>query len=141
MCLSWFQVWMFPISGLFCVFLISLLPSSIVCDRRPDRNCNLCVFPKNRFVSSISSVFCFRCVVPCGSLLRSRATPDCSWSSPASPATRTTCFCYSVGPRANFAAFVEWTMARNGSLFSSCSQENLASSTPDPVPSPCEAHA
>ncbi len=40
------------------------------------------------------------------------------------------------GPRANFAAFVEWTLARNGSPFPACSQENLASATPNPVPSP-----
>ncbi len=40
------------------------------------------------------------------------------------------------GPRANFAAFVEWTLARNGSPFPICSQENLSSSTLDPVPSP-----
>ncbi len=40
------------------------------------------------------------------------------------------------GPRANFTTFVEWTLARNGSPFPACSQENLASATPDPVPSP-----
>uniref|UniRef100_A0A671M6G2 Voltage-dependent L-type calcium channel subunit beta-4 n=1 Tax=Sinocyclocheilus anshuiensis TaxID=1608454 RepID=A0A671M6G2_9TELE len=36
------------------------------------------------------------------------------------------------GPRAEFAAFVEWTLARNGSPSPACSHENLASSTPDP---------
>ncbi len=40
------------------------------------------------------------------------------------------------GPQANFATFVEWTLVRNGSLFPACSQENIASSTSDPVPSP-----
>ncbi len=40
------------------------------------------------------------------------------------------------GPRVNFAAFLEWTLARNRSLFPTCFQENLASSTPYPVPSP-----
>ncbi|KAL0183807.1 hypothetical protein M9458_019503, partial [Cirrhinus mrigala] len=40
------------------------------------------------------------------------------------------------GPRTNFAAFVEWTLARNGSPFPTCAQENLTSFTPDPVHSP-----
>ncbi len=40
------------------------------------------------------------------------------------------------GPRVNFAAFLEWTLARNRSPFPTCFQENLASSTPYPVPSP-----
>ncbi|XP_058614728.1 uncharacterized protein LOC131529176 [Onychostoma macrolepis] len=40
------------------------------------------------------------------------------------------------GLRANFTAFVEWTLVRNRSLFPACSQENLASATLDPVPSP-----
>ncbi len=31
---------------------------------------------------------------------------------------------------------MEWTLARNGSPFLTCYQENLDSSTPDPVPSP-----
>ncbi|KAL0158677.1 hypothetical protein M9458_046753, partial [Cirrhinus mrigala] len=39
------------------------------------------------------------------------------------------------GPRADFAAFVEWTLARNRSSFSACSMDNLASATPDPEPS------
>ncbi|KAI2663820.1 Streptococcal surface protein A [Labeo rohita] len=38
------------------------------------------------------------------------------------------------GPRADFASFVEWTLARNRSSFSACSLENLASVTPDPDP-------
>ncbi len=44
------------------------------------------------------------------------------------------------GPWANIAAFVEWTLARNGYPFSTCSQEHLASATPDPVPSPPSPH-
>ncbi|KAL0198880.1 hypothetical protein M9458_007420, partial [Cirrhinus mrigala] len=39
------------------------------------------------------------------------------------------------GPRADFAAFVEWTLARNKPSFPACSMENLASATPDPEPS------
>ncbi|KAI2644846.1 Unconventional myosin-XV [Labeo rohita] len=39
------------------------------------------------------------------------------------------------GPRADFAAFVEWTLARNKPSFSTCSVENLASATPEPEPS------
>ncbi|KAI2647495.1 Retrotransposon-derived protein PEG10 [Labeo rohita] len=38
------------------------------------------------------------------------------------------------GPRADFAAFVEWTLARNKPSFPACSLENLASATPDPEP-------
>ncbi|KAI2664270.1 Major cell-surface adhesin PAc [Labeo rohita] len=38
------------------------------------------------------------------------------------------------GPRADFASFVEWTLARNRSSFPACSLENLASVTPDPDP-------
>ncbi|KAL0201260.1 hypothetical protein M9458_004447, partial [Cirrhinus mrigala] len=46
------------------------------------------------------------------------------------------------GPRADFAAFVEWTLARNKLSFSVCSMENLASATPDPEPSlPASRHA
>ncbi|KAI2656954.1 Protein translocase subunit SecA [Labeo rohita] len=46
------------------------------------------------------------------------------------------------GPRADFAAFVEWTLARNKPSFSACSMENLASATPDPEPSqPPPRHA
>ncbi|KAL1276323.1 hypothetical protein QQF64_035946 [Cirrhinus molitorella] len=40
------------------------------------------------------------------------------------------------GPRADFATFVEWTLARNGSSFTIRPEENLASATPDPEPSP-----
>ncbi|KAL0161715.1 hypothetical protein M9458_045440, partial [Cirrhinus mrigala] len=46
------------------------------------------------------------------------------------------------GPRADFAAFVEWTLARNKPSFPACSLENLASATPDPEPSqPPPRHA
>ncbi|KAL0153012.1 hypothetical protein M9458_051682, partial [Cirrhinus mrigala] len=46
------------------------------------------------------------------------------------------------GPRADFAAFVEWTLARNKPSFPACSMENLASATPDPEPSqPPPRHA
>ncbi|KTG36775.1 hypothetical protein cypCar_00026301, partial [Cyprinus carpio] len=40
------------------------------------------------------------------------------------------------GPRAEFAAFVEWTLVRNGSPFPTCSQGLSASATPGPEPSP-----
>ncbi len=40
------------------------------------------------------------------------------------------------GPREDFAAFVEWTLVRNGSPLTVCPEDNLARSTPDPVPSP-----
>ncbi|XP_052423225.1 uncharacterized protein LOC127966349 [Carassius gibelio] len=36
------------------------------------------------------------------------------------------------GPREDFAAFVEWTLARNGSPLTVCPIEDLASPTPDP---------
>ncbi|KAI2644845.1 Accumulation-associated protein [Labeo rohita] len=46
------------------------------------------------------------------------------------------------GPRADFAAFVEWTLARNKPSFPACSLESLASATPDPEPSqPPPRHA
>ncbi|KAI2665753.1 IgA FC receptor [Labeo rohita] len=46
------------------------------------------------------------------------------------------------GPRADFAAFVEWTLARNRSSFPACSMKNLAGATPDPEPSqPPPRHA
>ncbi|KAI2647234.1 Opioid growth factor receptor [Labeo rohita] len=46
------------------------------------------------------------------------------------------------GPRADFAAFVEWTLARNRSSFPACSMKNLAGATPDPEPSqPSPRHA
>ncbi|KAI2667079.1 Mitochondrial inner membrane protein OXA1L [Labeo rohita] len=46
------------------------------------------------------------------------------------------------GPRADFAAFVEWTLARNKPSFPACSLENLASATLDPEPSqPPPRHA
>ncbi|KAI2646012.1 Obscurin [Labeo rohita] len=46
------------------------------------------------------------------------------------------------GPRADFAAFVEWTLARNKPSFTACSLENFASATPDPEPSqPPPRHA
>ncbi len=40
------------------------------------------------------------------------------------------------GPRAEFAAFVEWTLARNGSPLTLSQEDDLARSTPDPEPSP-----
>ncbi len=40
------------------------------------------------------------------------------------------------GPRANFTAFVEWTLARHGSPFTVCPEGDLASATQDPVPNP-----
>ncbi len=40
------------------------------------------------------------------------------------------------GPREDFAAFVEWTLARNGSPLTICAMDDLARSTPDPKPSP-----
>ncbi|KTF77122.1 hypothetical protein cypCar_00048050, partial [Cyprinus carpio] len=44
------------------------------------------------------------------------------------------------GPRANFASFVEWKLARNGSPFPTCSQGLIASATPNPEPSPPSLH-
>ncbi|KAI2668055.1 Opioid growth factor receptor [Labeo rohita] len=45
-------------------------------------------------------------------------------------------------PRADFATFVEWTLARNKPSSPACSLENLASATPDPEPSqPPPRHA
>ncbi|KAL1276737.1 hypothetical protein QQF64_036360 [Cirrhinus molitorella] len=40
------------------------------------------------------------------------------------------------GPRADFAAYVEWTLERNGSSLTIRPEENCASATPDPEPSP-----
>ncbi len=40
------------------------------------------------------------------------------------------------GLREDFAAFVEWTLPRNGSPFTICPMEDFARSTPDPEPSP-----
>ncbi len=40
------------------------------------------------------------------------------------------------GPREDFAAFMEWTLARNGSPFTVSAVDDLARSTPDPEPSP-----
>ncbi|KAL0161536.1 hypothetical protein M9458_045261 [Cirrhinus mrigala] len=46
------------------------------------------------------------------------------------------------GPRADFDAFVEWTLARNRSSFPACSMKNLAGATPGPEPSqPPPKHA
>ncbi len=40
------------------------------------------------------------------------------------------------GPREDFTAFVEWTLARNGSPLTVSPEDDLARSTPDPEPSP-----
>ncbi len=40
------------------------------------------------------------------------------------------------GPREDFVAFVEWTLARNRSPLTICPVDDLARSTPDPEPSP-----
>ncbi len=40
------------------------------------------------------------------------------------------------GPREDFAAFVESILARNGSKLIICPEGDLASSTPNPEPSP-----
>ncbi|KAL1258304.1 hypothetical protein QQF64_011548 [Cirrhinus molitorella] len=40
------------------------------------------------------------------------------------------------GPRVDFAAYVEWTLARNGSSLTIRPEENRASATPDQEPSP-----
>ncbi|KAI2662363.1 Plasmalemma vesicle-associated protein [Labeo rohita] len=40
------------------------------------------------------------------------------------------------GPRKDFATFLEWTLAKHGSPFTVIAEEDLASATPDPVPSP-----
>ncbi len=44
------------------------------------------------------------------------------------------------GPREDFAAFVEWTLARNGSPLTVSQEDDLARSTPDPEPSPPSPH-
>ncbi len=44
------------------------------------------------------------------------------------------------GPREDFAAFVEWTLARNGSPLTVSPEDDLARSTPDPEPSPPSPH-
>ncbi len=123
---------------LVCEFLVSSF-------RVPDQNSYLRVFPPIMFPfffpQFFVSVVCF-----C-----SRATPDSFWSSQTSPPNRMTRSVRSMMPVWTSRAerrhpsmalvrisppFVEWTLARNGSLFPACSQENFASSTPDPVPSP-----
>ncbi len=40
------------------------------------------------------------------------------------------------GPREDFAAYVEWTLVRNGSPLTVSHEDDLARSTPDPEPSP-----
>ncbi len=40
------------------------------------------------------------------------------------------------GPREDFAAFVEWTLVRNGSPLTVSQEDDLTRSTPDPEPSP-----
>ncbi len=40
------------------------------------------------------------------------------------------------GPREDFAAFVEWTLTRNGSPLTVSQEDDLARATPDPEPSP-----
>ncbi len=40
------------------------------------------------------------------------------------------------GPRKDFAAFIEWTLARNGLPLTVSQEDDLARSTPDPEPSP-----
>ncbi len=40
------------------------------------------------------------------------------------------------GPREDFAAFVEWTLARNGSPLTISPGDDLVRSTPEPEPSP-----
>ncbi len=40
------------------------------------------------------------------------------------------------GPREDFAAFLDWILARNGSPLTICPEEDLASSTPDSEPCP-----
>ncbi len=44
------------------------------------------------------------------------------------------------GPQEDFAAFMEWTLVRNGSPLTVCPEDDLARSTPDPVHSPPSPH-
>ncbi len=64
--------------------------------------------------------------------------PDDALCSFYDASLNTTCRALSSedGPRAEFAAFVEWTLARNGSPLTVSQGDDLARSTPDPMPSP-----
>ncbi len=127
-----FPIWIIKDSFhefLISSFLASLLP--VRRDRRTDRNRYLRVCTL-RFVSRFSLSVFLSVVSPWIPSFAQNTSSSC-WSRgrdhSRAPLSED-------GPRANFAAFVEWTLARNGSPFPTCSQENLASATPDPVPSP-----
>ncbi len=64
--------------------------------------------------------------------------PDGTLCSFYNASLNTTCRALSSedGPRGDFAAYVEWTLARNGSPLTVCPEDDLARSTPDPEPSP-----
>ncbi len=66
------------------------------------------------------------------------ATLDGTLCSFYNASLNTTCRALSSedGPRGEFAAYVEWTLARNGSPLTVCPEDDLARSTPDPEPSP-----
>ncbi len=57
------------------------------------------------------------------------------WLGPAA-GMQTSTLLSEDGPQEDFAAVVEWTLPRNGSPLTICLMDDLARSTPDPVPSP-----
>ncbi len=66
------------------------------------------------------------------------ATPDGTLCSFYNASLNTTCRALSSedGPRGIVAAYVEWTLARNGSPLTVCPEDDLARSTPDPGAQP-----
>ncbi len=141
----------------------SWLPCSCVKrDRKTDPNSNLCVYPP--FCFRFYSVFSFHCfpmdpffrpkflllLLEQGDksledhtrlfLMLANATcyPDGTLCSFYNASLNTACRALSSedGPRGDFAAYVEWTLARNGSPLAVCPEDDLARSTPDPEPSP-----
>ncbi len=128
-----------------CKFLVSSsrvseLPGKVWQKNRP-KNSYLRVL---RFCFRVSpSVFFF--VVPHGSPRPAQIPPPPATSYPDDArcafydtSLNTACRVLSSedGPWEDFAAFVEWTLVRNGSPLTVCPEDNLARSTPDPVPSP-----
>ncbi len=134
------------LTGLLKTPVCELLVSSFRVSELPGK-----VWQKNRPKNSYLRVlrFCFRVspsvfffVVPHGSPRPAQIPPPPATSYPDDArcafydtSLNTACRALSSedGP---FAAFVEWTLVRNGSPLTICPEDNLARSTPDPVPSP-----
>ncbi len=141
----------------------SWLPCSCVKrDRKTDPNSNLGVYPP--FCFHFYSVFSFHCFPmdpffrpefllllleqgdksledhtrPFLMLANATCYPDGTLYSFYNASLNTTCRALSSedDPRGDFAAYVEWTLARNGSTLTVCPEDDLASSTPNPEPSP-----